>query len=198
MTNAPVEHFAVARVPTQYGEFEAHVYLSPEDGHEHIVYVMGDVNGGRPPLVRLHSECLTGDILASLRCDCGEQLHTGLQMIASEGRGVFAYLRGHEGRGIGLGHKIRAYALQDSGLDTVEANKVQGLPIDSRNYGVAAAILVDLGVTALRLMTNNPKKLDGLTDFNLQIIERVPIEIPANSVNSRYLETKRDRLGHAL
>ena len=137
-------------------------------GEEHIAYVMGDVGGGAPPLVRLHSECLTGDILSSLRCDCGQQLRAALGKITEEGRGVLVYLRGHEGRGIGIGHKIRAYALQDAGLDTVEANEAQGLPIDSRTYGVGASILVDLGITAMRLMTNNPMKLDGLEDFQPQ------------------------------
>ncbi len=193
-----VEHFAAARVPTSYGTFVAHAYRSVADGEEHIAYVMGDVEGGAPPLVRLHSECLTGDILSSLRCDCGQQLRAALGKITEEGRGVLVYLRGHEGRGIGIGHKIRAYALQDAGLDTVEANEAQGLPIDSRTYGVGASILVDLGITAMRLMTNNPMKLDGLEDFNLKIIERIPIEVESNPENVRYLKTKRDRLGHTF
>ncbi len=193
-----VEHFAAARVPTSYGSFVAHAYRSVADGEEHIAYVMGDVAGAEPPLVRLHSECLTGDILSSLRCDCGQQLRAALHRITEEGRGVLVYLRGHEGRGIGIGHKIRAYALQDGGLDTVEANEVQGLPIDSRSYGVGAGILVDLGVTAVRLMTNNPRKLDGLEGFELKIAERIPIEVESNPENVRYLKTKRDRLGHRL
>ncbi len=197
-TTKTVEHFAAARVPTSYGSFVAHAYRSVADGEEHIAYVMGDVEGGAPPLVRLHSECLTGDILSSLRCDCGQQLRAALGKITEEGRGVLVYLRGHEGRGIGIGHKIRAYALQDAGLDTVEANEAQGLPIDSRTYGVGASILVDLGITAMRLMTNNPMKLDGLEDYNLKIIERIPIEIESNPENVRYLKTKRDRLGHTL
>ena len=197
-TAKTVEHFAAARVPTSYGSFVAHAYRSVADGEEHIAYVMGDVEGGAPPLVRLHSECLTGDILSSLRCDCGQQLRAALGKITEEGRGVLVYLRGHEGRGIGIGHKIRAYALQDAGLDTVEANEAQGLPIDSRTYGVGASILVDLGITAMRLMTNNPMKLDGLEDYNLKIIERIPIEIESNPENVRYLKTKRDRLGHTL
>ncbi len=197
-TTKTVEHFAAARVPTSYGSFVAHAYRSVADGEEHIAYVMGDVGGGAPPLVRLHSECLTGDILSSLRCDCGQQLRAALGKITEEGRGVLVYLRGHEGRGIGIGHKIRAYALQDAGLDTVEANEAQGLPIDSRTYGVGASILVDLGITAMRLMTNNPMKLDGLEDFNLKIIERIPIEVESNPENVRYLKTKRDRLGHTL
>ncbi len=197
-TTKIVEHFAAARVPTSYGTFVAHAYRSVADGEEHIAYVMGDVEDGAPPLVRLHSECLTGDILSSLRCDCGQQLRAALGKITEEGRGVLVYLRGHEGRGIGIGHKIRAYALQDAGLDTVEANEAQGLPIDSRTYGVGASILVDLGITEMRLMTNNPMKLDGLEDYNLKIIERIPIEIEANPENVRYLKTKRDRLGHTL
>ena len=193
-----VEHFAAARVPTTYGDFMAHAYRSLLDGEEHVAYVMGDVEGGEPPLVRVHSECLTGDILASIRCDCGPQLQTALRKIAEEGRGVLVYLRGHEGRGIGIGHKLRAYALQDEGLDTIEANEAQGLPVDSREYGVGANILADLGVTAMRLMTNNPMKLGGLEGYDLEITERVPIEIASNPENVRYLETKRDRMGHTL
>ena len=193
-----VEHFGAARVPTTYGDFMAHAYRSLLDGVEHVAYVMGDVEAGTPPLVRVHSECLTGDILASIRCDCGPQLHAALQKIAEEGRGVLVYLRGHEGRGIGIGHKLRAYALQDDGLDTVEANEAQGLPIDSREYGVGANILADLGITAMRLMTNNPTKLGGLEGYDLEITERVPIEIETNPENVRYLRTKRDRMGHTL
>ena len=193
-----VEHFAAARVPTTYGDFMAHAYRSLVDGEEHVAYVMGDVEGGTPPLVRVHSECLTGDILASVRCDCGPQLQTALQKIAEEGRGVLVYLRGHEGRGIGIGHKLRAYALQDGGMDTVEANEAQGLPVDSREYGVGANILADLGITAMRLMTNNPTKLGGLEGYDLEITERVPIEIDSNPENVRYLQTKRDRMGHTL
>ena len=156
----------------------------------------GDVDGGDPPLVRVHSECLTGDILGSLRCDCGPQLDLALQMIAEEGRGVVVYLRGHEGRGIGIGHKMRAYALQDQGLDTVEANAVQGLPVDSREYGVGANMLADLGVAQMRIMTNNPAKLTGLDGYGLEIVDRVPIVIPSNPENEKYLETKRTRMGH--
>lgn len=194
----PVEHFAAARVPTVYGEFTAHAYRSAVDGVEHVAYVMGDPAGDPAPLVRVHSECLTGDILGSIRCDCGPQLQTALHAIADEGRGVLVYLRGHEGRGIGIGHKLRAYALQDDGLDTVEANEAQGLPADSREYGVGAQILVDLGVRAMRLMTNNPTKLGSLAGFDLEVTERVPIEVAANPENVRYLETKRDRMGHVF
>ncbi|RMH76410.1 MAG: bifunctional 3,4-dihydroxy-2-butanone-4-phosphate synthase/GTP cyclohydrolase II [Actinomyces sp.] len=193
-----VEHFAEARIPTRYGEFTAHAYRSVLDGVEHVAYVMGDVDGGDPPLVRVHSECLTGDILASLRCDCGSQLQMALQMIAEEGRGVLVYLRGHEGRGIGIGHKLRAYALQDEGLDTVDANTALGLPVDSREYGVGANILADLGISAMRLMTNNPAKYGGLEGYGLEIVERVPIVTQPTAENVRYLETKRTRMGHDL
>ncbi len=193
-----VEHFAAARLPTTFGEFMAHAYRSVIDGEEHVAYVMGDVEGGEPPLVRVHSECLTGDILHSTRCDCGPQLQTALQKIAEEGRGVLIYLRGHEGRGIGIGHKMRAYALQDEGLDTVDANAAQGLPVDSREYGVGANMLADLGVTRMRIMTNNPAKLTGLDGYGLEIVERVPIEIPPNPENLRYLQTKRNRMAHQI
>lgn len=193
-----VEHFAAARLPTTYGEFMAHAYRSVVDGEEHVAYVMGDVEGGEPPLVRVHSECLTGDILHSTRCDCGPQLQTALQKIAEEGRGVLIYLRGHEGRGIGIGHKMRAYALQDDGLDTVDANSAQGLPVDSREYGVGANMLADLGVTRMRIMTNNPAKLTGLDGYGLEIVDRVPIEIPPNPENLRYLQTKRNRMQHQI
>ncbi|NNC78710.1 MAG: GTP cyclohydrolase II, partial [Acidimicrobiales bacterium] len=149
-------------------------------------------------LVRVHSECLTGDILASERCDCGAQLQMALQMIAEEGCGVVVYLRGHEGRGIGIGHKIRAYSLQDDGLDTVDANTAQGLPVDSREYGVGANILADLGITSMRLMTNNPQKYGGLEGYGLSITERVTIQIPETEDNGRYLATKRERMGHLM
>lgn len=193
-----VEHMGVARVPTKHGDFQCHAYRSVLDGVDHIAFVMGDVDGGDPPLVRVHSECLTGDILGSLRCDCGPQLDLALQKIAQEGRGVLIYLRGHEGRGIGIGHKMRAYALQDQGLDTVEANSAQGLPVDSREYGVGANMLADLGVSRFRIMTNNPAKLTGLDGYGLEIVDRVPVEIASNPENEKYLETKRTRMGHAL
>ena len=193
-----VEQMGVARVPTRHGDFMCHAYRSVLDGVDHIAFVMGDVDGGDPPLVRVHSECLTGDILGSLRCDCGPQLDLALKMIAEEGRGAVVYLRGHEGRGIGIGHKMRAYALQDEGLDTVEANSAQGLPVDSREYGVGANILSDLGVTRFRIMTNNPAKLTGLDGYGLEIVDRVPVEIASNPENEKYLETKRTRMGHTL
>ncbi len=194
-----VEHFAEATIPTIYGDFTAHAYRSLLDGEEHLVYSMGDIASSVAPLVRVHSECLTGDILASERCDCGYQLQTALAMIAEEGCGVLVYLRGHEGRGIGLGHKIRAYALQDNeGLDTVDANTAQGLPIDSREYGIGANILADLGVSSMRLMTNNPAKYGGLEGYGLDIVERVAIDIESTPNRQRYLATKRERMGHLL
>lgn len=193
-----VEHFASARIPSVYGEFTAHAYLSGRDRTEHVAYVMGDVVGGEPPLVRVHSECLTGDTLVSDRCDCGAQLRMALQMIAEEGRGVLVYLRGHEGRGIGIAQKLRAYALQDDGLDTVDANAALGLPVDSRDYTVGAGILADLGVSSLRLMTNNPSKYGSLEGAGLTITERIPVEVEPHPESARYLETKRDRLGHAI
>ncbi len=194
-----VEHFAEAKIPTAHGEFTAHAYRSVLDGEEHLAYAMGDLSTCDAPLVRVHSECLTGDILASERCDCGHQLQAALANIADHGCGVLVYLRGHEGRGIGIGHKIRAYALQDDdGLDTVDANTAQGLPVDSREYGVGANILADLGVQAMRLMTNNPAKYGGLEGYGLEIIERVPIDIEATDANAQYLETKRERMGHLM
>ena len=146
----------------------------------------------------MHSECLTGDVFGSLRCDCGPQLHTAMARVATEGRGVVVYLRGHEGRGIGIGHKIRAYSLQDEGLDTVDANLQLGLPVDNREYGIGAQILAELGVHRMRLMTNNPAKYGGLEGFGLEIVERLPIQVEATPENARYLQTKRDRLGHLL
>ena len=194
-----VEHFAQAVIPTRYGQFDAHAYRSLLDGEEHLAYTMGNLSGSEAPLVRVHSECLTGDMLASERCDCGSQLHMALEAIGESGCGVLVYLRGHEGRGIGIGHKIRAYALQDrDGLDTVDANTAQGLPIDSREYGVGANILADLGVTKMRLMTNNPSKYGGLEGYGLEIVERVPIEISATPTSERYLATKRSRMGHII
>ena len=194
-----VEHFGDAIIPTAFGDFTAHAYRSVVDGEEHLAYTMGDIAACDAPLVRVHSECLTGDILASERCDCGYQLQAALAKIADEGCGVLVYLRGHEGRGIGIGHKIRAYALQDDeGLDTVDANTAQGLPIDSREYGVGANILADLGVSSMRLMTNNPTKYGGLEGYGLEIAERVSIDIESSEHRQRYLATKRDRMGHIM
>jgi len=193
-----VERFATARLPTPSGEFTAHVFRSVLDEVEHIAYVYGDLDSGATPLVRVHSECLTGDVFGSLRCDCGSQLEVARDLIAESGCGVVVYLRGHEGRGIGLGHKLRAYALQDSGMDTVDANLALGFPADSREYGIGAQILADLGVTEMRLLTNNPSKYGGLEGFNLSIVERVPLVGQTTDENLRYLETKRDRMGHII
>lgn len=197
--SAVIERVAHAVVPTVHGDFTAYAYRSQPGAEEHLAYVMGDVSTMATPLVRLHSECLTGDVLASDRCDCGQQLQLSLEMISREACGVLVYLRGHEGRGIGLSHKIRAYSLQDSeGLDTVDANTVQGLPVDSRDYSVGAAILADLGLSTIRLMTNNPKKVNGLRDAGFEIVEQVQLGVNQTPANIRYLETKRDRMGHTL
>ena len=193
-----VEHFAEARIPTKHGEFAAHAYRSVLDEIEHVAYVLGDIENVEEPLVRVHSECLTGDLLGSIRCDCGSQLDSALEIIGEEGSGVIVYLRGHEGRGIGIGHKLRAYKLQDDGLDTVDANLQQGLPIDSREYGVGAQILADLGISKMRLMTNNPVKYGGLEGYGLDIVGRIPLRIDPNQENIRYLQTKKERLGHDL
>jgi 3,4-dihydroxy 2-butanone 4-phosphate synthase / GTP cyclohydrolase II len=187
-----------ARIPSEQGEFRAYVYESVLDGEQHLALVMGDVAGHEDVLVRVHSECLTGDVFGSLRCDCGPQLRASLERIEEEGRGVLIYLRGHEGRGIGLGHKIRAYQLQEEGADTVDANLAQGLPVDSREYGIGAQMLVDLGVTTMRVMTNNPAKYGGLEGFGLDITERIPLQLTANPENIAYLRTKRERMGHIL
>jgi 3,4-dihydroxy 2-butanone 4-phosphate synthase/GTP cyclohydrolase II len=193
-----VKRVAEASLPTEWGTFQAHVFESLLDGEQHLAMVYGDIENTPNLLVRVHSECLTGDALGSLRCDCGPQLHTALAKVAAEGAGVVVYLRNHEGRGIGLAHKIRAYALQEQGHDTVDANLVQGLPIDSREYGIGAQILVELGVTSMRLLTNNPTKRGGLEGFGLNIVERVPLESRPTSFNIEYLRTKRERMGHLL
>jgi 3,4-dihydroxy 2-butanone 4-phosphate synthase/GTP cyclohydrolase II len=189
---------ASARIPTAYGDFLCVGYRSILTGEEHVAMVKGDISRDEPVLVRVHSECLTGDIFGSLRCDCGPQLDSALQMIAEEGSGVVVYLRGQEGRGIGLGHKLRAYSLQEHGLDTVDANLELGLPVDSREYGIGAQILEDLGVGVMKLLTNNPAKYGGLKGFGLDIVERVPLASKVNPENLTYLRTKRDRLGHLL
>jgi 3,4-dihydroxy 2-butanone 4-phosphate synthase/GTP cyclohydrolase II len=187
-----------ARLPTEFGEFRCIAYESVMDHETHVAFVMGEPSGEDNVLVRVHSECLTGDVFGSRRCDCGAQLQAALRLIAETGLGAVVYLRGHEGRGIGIAHKLAAYELQDGGLDTVDANVELGLPIDSREYGIGAQILVDLGITTMRLLTNNPAKRGGLEGFGLQIVERVPIHTVPNEENIRYLRTKRDRLGHLL
>jgi 3,4-dihydroxy 2-butanone 4-phosphate synthase / GTP cyclohydrolase II len=197
-TEKLVKRVAEARIPTQWGDFTCYAYESVLDGEQHLAFVRGAVQGQDDILVRVHSECLTGDVFASLRCDCGPQLHEAMRQIAEEGLGVVVYLRGHEGRGIGIGHKLRAYALQEQGHDTVDANLALGMPVDSREYGIGAQILVDLGITTMRFMTNNPGKYGGLEGFGLRITERVPIVTTPNPENIAYLRTKRERMGHLL
>ncbi|PID28858.1 MAG: bifunctional 3,4-dihydroxy-2-butanone-4-phosphate synthase/GTP cyclohydrolase II [Candidatus Cloacimonadota bacterium] len=192
-----VECDTIAKLPTKHGDFEIRYYISKIDNQEHIALVKGDVKGDDPVLVRVHSECMTGDVFGSSRCDCGEQLDTAMRMIAKEGKGVIVYMR-QEGRGIGLRAKIKAYHLQDNGLDTVEANEKLGYGADLRDYGIGAQIIVDLGIKNIKLMTNNPKKIIGLKGYGLNKVERVPIEIEYNKSNKFYLETKRDRMGHMI
>jgi 3,4-dihydroxy 2-butanone 4-phosphate synthase/GTP cyclohydrolase II len=193
-----VRRIAEARIPTEWGDFTCYAYESILDGEVHLALVKGAVQGQDNVLVRVHSECLTGDVFGSLRCDCGVQLDAAMEKIAEEGLGVVVYLRGHEGRGIGIGHKLRAYQLQEQGRDTVDANVELGLPIDSREYGIGAQILVDLGITTMRNMTNNPAKYGGLEGFGLDIVERVPLESKPNPENISYLRAKRERMGHLL
>jgi 3,4-dihydroxy 2-butanone 4-phosphate synthase / GTP cyclohydrolase II len=197
-TEKLVQRITEARVPTEWGEFTCYAYRSTLDGTEHLAFVKGAIQGEDNVLVRVHSECLTGDVFGSMRCDCGPQLAESMQRIAEEGLGAVVYLRGHEGRGIGIGHKLRAYQLQDDGHDTVDANLALGLPVDSREYGIGAQILVDLGVTTMRVMTNNPAKYGGLEGFGLEITERVPLLTQPNPENIAYLRTKRERMGHLL
>jgi 3,4-dihydroxy 2-butanone 4-phosphate synthase/GTP cyclohydrolase II len=197
-TEPLVEPVGVASIPTADGTFRAHAYRSVLDGVEQVAFVLGDVTTDEPVLTRVHSECLTGDVLGSLRCDCGPQFAAARAAIGRAGRGVLVYLRGQEGRGIGLGHKLRAYELQDAGHDTVDANRLLGFPDDLRDYGIGAQILLDLGVTSLRLMTNNPAKYAGLHSYGLTIAERVPLEVPPTEHSERYLAAKRSRLGHLL
>jgi 3,4-dihydroxy 2-butanone 4-phosphate synthase / GTP cyclohydrolase II len=197
-TEKLVKRVSEARIPTEWGDFDCYVYESVLDGEQHVAFVKGAVQGEDNVLVRVHSECLTGDVFGSLRCDCGEQLDAAMKTVAQEGMGVVVYLRGHEGRGIGIGHKIRAYRLQDEGHDTVDANVELGLPVDSREYGIGSQILVDLGITTMRLMTNNPAKYGGLEGYGLEIVGRVPLESTPNPENIKYLRTKRERMGHLL
>lgn len=193
-----IRRIATTRLPSEFGEFTAVGYRAVLEGTDHVALVFGEIGDGEELLVRVHSECLTGDVFGSLRCDCGPQLHAALRRVAAEGRGVVLYMRGHEGRGIGLMHKLQAYALQDDGADTVDANLELGLPADARDYGTGAQILADLGVRSMRLLTNNPAKRAGLEGYGLSIIDSVPLEISPNDHNLAYLRTKRDRMGHDL
>ncbi len=197
-TEKLIKRIVEARIPTEWGDFSCYAYESLLDGTEHLAFVRGNVHDSDDVLVRVHSECLTGDVFGSLRCDCGPQLATAMKQVAEADEGVVVYLRGHEGRGIGIGHKLRAYSLQEKGQDTVDANLSLGLPIDSREYGIGAQILVDLGVTSMRLMTNNPSKYGGLDGFGIKITGRVPLESVPNPENIKYLRTKRERMGHLL
>jgi 3,4-dihydroxy 2-butanone 4-phosphate synthase/GTP cyclohydrolase II len=192
-----VRKVAEANLPTRHGAFKIHAYESALDREQHVALTLGEISPEEPVLVRVHSQCLTGDIFGSSRCDCGEQLEAALETIAREGRGVLLYLR-QEGRGIGLIHKIMAYQLQDQGQDTVEANEALGFKADQRDYGIGAQILAELGVRRMRLLTNNPRKFVGLEGYGLTIVERLPIEVPAHDLNRRYLRTKKEKLGHIL
>jgi 3,4-dihydroxy 2-butanone 4-phosphate synthase/GTP cyclohydrolase II len=197
-TEPVVERVAEARLPTGHGAFVVHVFRDPIENREHLALVRGDVRGASKVLVRVHSECVTGDLFGSLRCDCGAQLDAALARVAAEGRGVVVYLRGHEGRGIGLINKLHAYRLQDEGRDTVEANLELGLPVDSRSYDIGAQILTSLGLTTIRLMSNNPAKFAALEGYPLRIVERVPLVTTPNVENASYLSTKQVKLGHWL
>ena len=197
-TESLVQRVAETRLPTRHGTFRAVGFRSTMDGVDHIALIAGEIGAGEDVLVRVHSECLTGDVLGSLRCDCGPQLDAALETVAREGRGVVVYLRGHEGRGIGLLHKLAAYQLQDSGADTVEANLRLGLPADARDYGIGAQVLADLGVRSVRLLTNNPDKRAGLEGYGLRVVERVALHTEPTADNVRYLRTKRDLMGHDL
>jgi 3,4-dihydroxy 2-butanone 4-phosphate synthase/GTP cyclohydrolase II len=196
-TERLVKRIATTKLPTDYGEFTAIAFSNFVDSNVHLALVKGEISPEKPVLVRVHSECLTGDVFGSKRCDCGEQLHKAMEMIDKEGTGVILYMR-QEGRGIGLGNKLKAYELQDRGLDTVEANIQLGFKPDLRDYGIGAQILVDLGVRKMRLMTNNPKKIVGLEGYGLKVVERVPIETKPHEKNLVYLRTKKKKLGHLL
>jgi 3,4-dihydroxy 2-butanone 4-phosphate synthase/GTP cyclohydrolase II len=191
-----VERVASTRLPTEAGEFRCLAYTADSDDETHLALVCGDVEGAADVLVRVHSECLTGDVFGSRRCDCGPQLHAAMELIAGEGRGVVIYLCGHEGRGIGIARKLQAYELQDRGFDTVDANLELGLPVDMREYGIGAAILAELGVGSIRLLTNNPAKTEGLRALGVEITGRMPLVTAEHADNTTYLRTKRERLGH--
>ena len=196
-TEKLVERMTTVRLPTAYGDFTAVAFREVLTGKTHVALVRGEVEGQEDVLVRVHSECLTGDVFHSLRCDCGEQLELALRRIAGEKRGVLLYMS-QEGRGIGLLAKLQAYELQENGLDTVEANIELGFPPDAREYGIGSQILSDLGLSTIRILTNNPRKITGIEGFGLKVVEQVPIEVPPNLENQQYLETKRDKLGHRL
>ena len=197
-TERLVDRIATVKLPTRYGDFMAYGYESRVDGATHVALVVGELAGAEDVLVRVHSECLTGDVFHSLRCDCGQQLEEAMRRVHEEGVGVVLYMVGHEGRGIGLANKLRAYELQEQGADTVEANEALGFPADLRDYGIGAQILVDLGVTTMRLMTNNPKKISGIQGYGLTVTEQVPLEIESGPDNIEYLRTKKAKMAHSL
>jgi 3,4-dihydroxy 2-butanone 4-phosphate synthase/GTP cyclohydrolase II len=193
-----VKKIEEADLPTKFGHFKVMVFEDSIYKEHHIALIKGDIKKDEPTLVRAHSQCLTGDTFGSIRCDCGDQLHQSMEMINEEGKGVILYILNHEGRGIGFANKIKAYAIQEQGLDTVEANLKLGFKTDQRDYGIGAQVLVSLGVNRLRLITNNPRKFIGLSGYGLEIVERVPIEIPPNKANLKYLKTKKEKMGHIL